>query len=41
LINCLKPVVQILHTVSAVLAEATASVRETDPYLIPFLMLLH
>ena len=41
LINCLKPVVQILHTVSAVLAEATASVSETDPYLILFLMLLH
>jgi hypothetical protein len=28
LINCLKPVVQILHTVSAVLAEATAPVSE-------------
>ena len=41
LINCLKPVVQILHTVSAVLAEATAPVSETDPYLILFLMLLH
>ena len=26
LINCLKPIVQILHTVSAVLAEATAPV---------------
>ena len=28
LINCLKPVVQILYTVSAVLAEATAPVSE-------------
>jgi hypothetical protein len=30
LINCLKPVVQILHTVSTVLAEATAPVSHSD-----------
>jgi fungal STAND N-terminal Goodbye domain len=36
LIDCLKPVVQILHTVSAVLAEATAPVSHSDPYLILF-----
>lgn len=30
LINCLKPIVQILHTVSGVLAEASASVSTTD-----------
>ena len=36
LINCLKPVVQILHTVSAVLAEATSPVSHSDPYLILF-----
>jgi hypothetical protein len=30
LINCLKPVVQVLHTVSAVLAEATATVSHSD-----------
>jgi hypothetical protein len=30
LINCLKPVVHVLHTVSAVLAEATAPVSPTD-----------
>ena len=30
LIDCLKPVVQILHTVSVVLAEATALVSHSD-----------
>jgi hypothetical protein len=30
LINCLKPVVHVLHTVSAVLAEAIAPVSSSD-----------
>jgi hypothetical protein len=30
LIDCLKPVVQVLHTVSAILAEATAPVSPSD-----------
>src|SRR5712691_2777081 len=31
LINCLKPVVQILHTVSSILGEASTVVRPADP----------
>jgi len=36
LLNCLKPIVQTLHTVSGVLAEASSSVSTTDqpPYFI-------
>jgi len=37
LINCLKPVVQILHTVSGILGDATAPVSPTlrcDPHLV-------
>jgi len=30
LINCLKPVVQILHTVSSILGEASSMVRPTE-----------
>ncbi len=30
LINCLKPVVQVLHTVSGILGEASSMVRPTE-----------
>jgi len=31
LINCLKPVVQVLHTVSGILGEASSMVRPSEP----------